>query len=341
FGVTWYSETFTANFGTGAKTFSVVSITEFTAGGTRDITIDTNTGVVRVGSTSAVDTYTVTIRATDSLGMTGTTTLTIRVNEAVAWTRFKTSLGSTAGQPITWTKYPYIAAKGTGDIRYSITGADTTGVTIDSVTGIVTITGTLALGTYTRTITATDSVGATTSRNVSIRMADAIQPVTESSTANDTFTVTTFGIKETSTVITYGFATQGTLSRSWSLSPTVPGITLRILDPIDDTCDECSFSGNTRAVLDIAETTQPGLYYETITITDEIGASGSIVITILVNAALLISGPTSIATTESIAVNETYTSTDGTRISTDGTTDPIFTIQSITKVGTGDESGIT
>ncbi|NDI10533.1 MAG: cadherin repeat domain-containing protein, partial [Actinobacteria bacterium] len=72
--------------GSGSITYSLSSITRSTntTGDTSTISIDPSSGLLTILATTQHDTYTVRIRATDSLGMYREVTLTLRVNESVA-----------------------------------------------------------------------------------------------------------------------------------------------------------------------------------------------------------------------------------------------------------------
>ncbi|MBA3708416.1 MAG: putative Ig domain-containing protein [Planctomycetes bacterium] len=117
------------------------------------LTVNTGTGVIS-GTPTAAGTATVTIRAINSAG-TGTKTLTITVNPAVAGTPVIGSPGTavgTLGQPFSYT----ITATNT-PTSYGATGLPT-GLSVNTTTGVISGTPTAA-GTYTITIQATNGSG--------------------------------------------------------------------------------------------------------------------------------------------------------------------------------------
>ena len=147
-----YSQTITAANGTGAKTL-VISSGTLPPG----LTFTPATGVL-AGTPTATGPFSFTIKATDSVGATGTQIYSVTINAAV---------GVTPASLPDWTlnKSGYLqtitGTNGTGAKTFSVsTGAIPTGLTLASGTGILSGTP-AAAGTFNFTITATDTVGAT------------------------------------------------------------------------------------------------------------------------------------------------------------------------------------
>ena len=147
-----YSQTLTGVNGTGAKTL-VISSGTLPSG----LTFTPGTGVL-AGTPTATGLFSFTIKATDSVGATGTLVYSVTINAAVSvtparlpdWTLNKSGYLQT----ITGTN-------GTGAKTFSVsTGAIPTGLTLASGTGILSGSPS-ATGTFYFTITATDTVGAT------------------------------------------------------------------------------------------------------------------------------------------------------------------------------------
>jgi hypothetical protein len=146
-------------------------------------TIDSSTGTITIDSTTPVGTYVETITATDALDMTGTETITVKVNPALTETgtvnmvttfgkartyNTITVTGGTATDTISaGTKIYYSTSGGSVPLVFSLdTYSDS--ITVDTTTGAITIDSATAAGTYSRVITVTDSVSATASMSVTI-----------------------------------------------------------------------------------------------------------------------------------------------------------------------------
>ncbi|NDA82666.1 MAG: hypothetical protein EBY01_06375, partial [Actinobacteria bacterium] len=176
--------------GSGAITYSLSSITRSTntTGDTSTISINSSSGLLTILATTQHDTYTVRIRATDSLGMYREVTLTLRVNESVAVSG-AASIITTEGRETTTT---FTASLGTGPYTYQILQASdsqaVSGISING-SGVVTISSSIVVNnlsdTYTMTVIATDAVGDSVTAQITIVINDTV------TLSGDTYLVTT------------------------------------------------------------------------------------------------------------------------------------------------------
>lgn len=119
------------------------------------MTINANTGVIGIASTTPAGNYTVAVTATDSTtpsALTGSTSFAINIALLMTPTASATPTNGTAGPVRTIT-----ATGGTGVITYATA---TPGFTVNGSTGVVSSTNGTAAGTYTVVVTATDGTAA-------------------------------------------------------------------------------------------------------------------------------------------------------------------------------------
>jgi hypothetical protein len=243
------------NYGTGALALSMSPTTN------QGISFNSSTGIITSDSTTLAGTYLETITATDSFGVTGSTTFTIVVNPAIVFTAGGNIITS---QGIAGKSDTYSATLGTGVKKFSLT--DTiTGLTIDSNTGVITAANSILAGTYYDTVIATDSVGATAYRAMSLLVNP---PVVIGGGSN---IITTFGRADSSTAFTH---TGGTTPWVFTIAPAVTGITI----------------DSVTGVVKVAATTIAGTYLETVTVTDSVSASAAVTMSVKVNPGIVITG---------------------------------------------------
>ena len=192
------------------------------------------------------------------------------------------------------------ATQGTGTKTFTTTNASA-GVTIDTTTAnaftlnlanTLTSTSATVARTITETVTATDAAGATTARVYAVVVNPPIR--VESTTSTIT---TTSGILAWDTFT----ATQGTGLKTFTLTgtPSTAGFTLT--------------QANSQAVLKVETTVNPGTYTLTILARDSLGATTSIIKTVVVNARPTITGNTNIAGTTGYAFSsQNYSAANGT-----------------------------
>ena len=152
-----YSQSVAATGGTGTVTFSTVNA-NLPAG------ITLSSAGLLSGTPAASGTFTFLVTATDSIGATGTQSLTIVVNPIVSITT--TTLPAWTNQ---YPTYNQTLAKtgGTGTVTFSTVNANLPpGITLNSA-GLLSGTPT-ASGTFTFLVTATDSIGAIGTQSLSI-----------------------------------------------------------------------------------------------------------------------------------------------------------------------------
>jgi hypothetical protein len=233
-----YSATVTAIGGTGAKTFSRTA-------GTLPTGLTLSSVGVLSGTPTATGTYSFTIKATDTINVSGSQSYTVVINPTVAITT--TALVNwTVNQP--GYSQTISATGGTGAKTFATTaGTLPTGLTLGSG-GVLSGTPS-ATGTYTFTVTATDTVGATANQSYMV-------------TINSAVTITTATLPDGTLTIPYSqtiSALGGTGSKTFATaSGTLPtGLTLSSAGVL---------SGTPTAL---------GTYSFTVTATDTVGASGS------------------------------------------------------------------
>ncbi|NDI10035.1 MAG: hypothetical protein EBY74_03420, partial [Actinobacteria bacterium] len=253
------------------------------------ITISETNGVIRVSETVAAGTYTITVRSTDALGLYGTKVITFLVNDSITVSGGQATLQTTYGRARSSAAFTY--SGGTVPLSFTISGL-IPGVTI-SETGVVRVAETTPVGTYTETVTATDFVSATGYKTLIIIVNES---VTISGGSN---IVTTQG----RATFSDPFVTDsGTVPRSLSFSSSATGLRL-------DT--------NTGRV-HVESTAAAGTYNETVTVTDEAGATARKAITILINPVVALSGATALTTTYSISRSSSVLTASGGTTSASG-----------------------
>ena len=229
------------------------------------ITFRTDSMTITADSTTPAGTYYETITGTDSLGVTGSQVFAIIVDSAIAIAPGST-ITTTYGIPETST--PYVATLGT-DVKHFALSPQVSGVAIDTNTGIITVANNVgnptALTTYLETITATDSVGAIAQVTTLITINRSIVI-----TGGDTIVVTTHGLAMNSDTFV---ATYGTSPLRFSIAPTETGVSI-----------------SQTGIVTIDTTTPAGTYYETITVTDTVGATAQVALTLLVNPSIVVTG---------------------------------------------------
>ncbi|HQR21874.1 MAG TPA: putative Ig domain-containing protein [Burkholderiaceae bacterium] len=274
---TAYSSTISATGGTGAKTFAV-SAGALPAG----LTLNASTGVIS-GTPTAAATYAFTIRATDTIGATGTRAYSVTINPAIVVNPASLP-GGTLGTPYSQSISP---TGGTGTYTFSVSaGALPAGLTLNAATGAITGTPTTA-ATSNFTIRATDGNGAIGSRAYTVAIAAAIV-VNPASLPGGTV-----GSAYSSTVT----ATGGTGTRTFSVSVgTLPaGLAL---------------NASTGVISGTPTTTGTSSF--TIRATDSIGAVGSRAYTVTINPAITVSPASLPNGTSGTAYSRTISASGGT-----------------------------
>jgi len=156
-----YNQTLAATGGTGAKTWAISSGTLPTG-----LSLNSSTGAI-TGTPTAAGTSNFTVRATDTVGATGTKALSIAINTALSITTTSLpngTVGSAYNQTLARTG-------GTTPFTWAITsGSLPAGLSLAASTGGISGTPT-ASGTSNFTTTVTDNVGATATKALSIAVA--------------------------------------------------------------------------------------------------------------------------------------------------------------------------
>jgi hypothetical protein len=212
-------------------------------------------------------------------------------------------------------------SEGTGTKTFTTSNANA-GVTIDTSTAnaftlnlanTLTATSVTVARTITETVTATDAAGATTARVYSI----VVNPPVRVESTTGTIT-TTSGIVAWDTFT----ATQGTGLKTFTLTgtPSTSGFTLT--------------QANSRAVLKVETTVNPGTYTLTIAAQDSLGAITSINKTVVVNTKPTITG------NESVAGTRGYTFSSPSYTAAGGTGNLTFSITTVPTIPGGNTSGI-
>ena len=281
---------FTSTGGTGTKNYQITSTIP------SGVAINASTGVITVSKTTPVGIYTETVSVTDSVNATISTTMIIRVNDSITVANgsdITTSYGITrSSSAFTATGGTTAATGGAGVLVFSLVPV-ISGITIDQ-NGIVTVDSTVAGNqTYYETVTVTDSLTVIGTKTMSILVNTVLTLAAGSNI------VTTTGVSRSSSV----FAKAGGTT-PWTFS-------------ITDT--PTWFSVNSSGIVTVDSTTPSGIYYETVTVTDSVGATARQPITIRVNPAMVISGSTTIYnTTGRTDTRTTYTATGGTTSASGG-----------------------
>ena len=303
-GITKRSSVFTASAGTGTKTFTM---TPSVNGVTLDTSLANNAYIVIAETVTATNSTTArtineTITATDTLGSATSFNVAITVNPPIALTATTNSLTSTFGL-MGYDTITATAGTGTGAITYSLVSNPTSsGITLVSGAAgvtVLTVSRSVATGTYYETVTAMDSLGATTSIPITL----TVNPGISLAGAGGISTITTsFGGTASLQVNASNGGSGKTFTMQAASVATNAGITL-----------DTSNAASGYAVVRVASTVPANTYLETVTVTDSQGGVAKLLVTVVVNAAPTISGPTTIATTAGTAISTTaFTAASGT-----------------------------
>ena len=280
----------TAAEGTGTKTFTLsgaatgISLSN-PATNTFSLALpDTLTAV----STTAARVLTETVTATDAAGATTSRVYTITVNPPVIETATSTSIATTSGVETTTVIY---ATQGTGNKTFALSGA-TSGFTLTSGVNQATlkVLSTANPGTYNLTVTATDALGATTALPITVVVSPPPTLLGISRIES------TKGVAFTSPIYALSGGT-GTLTLSITNSPTNSNITLTGVT-------------STGGSILVGSASETGTYLSTIRVTDARGSFSELVVTVVVNAPVTLSGSLSITKTYGNSVTSGY-STNG------------------------------
>jgi hypothetical protein len=301
-GLATRSSPFTASSGTGNKTFTLAP----TISG---ITLDTSTANSAVivldpslaaTNTTTAATYNESVTAIDSLNSSTAFNVVITVNPRIILTAatpsVTTSFGAAAVDTITAT-----ANTGTGAITFSLeSNPFSSGITLvanGARSTVLTVARTVPQGTYFETITATDSLGSRTSIPITV----TVNPGISLSGAGGISTInTSVGKIASLQVNALNGATGRTFTRRSASVATSAGITL-------DTTNASSGY----AVVRVAANVLANTYRETITVTDSAGGVARLLVTIVVNAAPTLTGPTTFAVTAGRSGSTTVFTTSG------------------------------
>jgi uncharacterized repeat protein (TIGR02543 family) len=276
--------------GTGTKT---LALSNTNAG----ISIDTATAntfslalanTLTATSTTAARVLTETVTATDAAGATTSRVYTITVNPPVIETATSTSIATTSGVETTTVIY---ATQGTGNKTFALSGA-TSGFTLTSGVNQATlrVLSTANPGTYNLTVTATDALGATAALPITVVVSPPPTLLGISRIES------TKGVAFTSPVYALSGGT-GTLTLSITNSPTNSNITLTGVT-------------STGGSILVGSASETGTYLSTIRVTDARGSFSELVVTVVVNAPVTLSGSLSITKTYGNSVTSGY-STNG------------------------------
>ncbi|CAN2227021.1 hypothetical protein MCEMRE185_01362 [Candidatus Nanopelagicaceae bacterium] len=307
-GITKRSSAFVASAGTGTKTFT---ITPTVAGVTLDTSLANNATIVIADTVTATNSTTArvineTVTATDSLGAATSFNVSITVNPPIALTATATSFSSTAGL-MGYDTITATSGTGTGAITFSLESNPTSsGITLvpgASRNTVLTVARTVPSGTYYETVTATDSLGATTSIPITLTVNPGISIAGEGGIT--TLTTSNGAAAQLKVIATNGGSGKTFTKRTASVA-TNAGITL------DTTGAASGF-----ALVKVASTVPANTYLETVTVTDSQGGSASVLVTIVVNPAPAITGPSTLTMTAGTAATSTaFTASSGTGIKT-------------------------
>jgi hypothetical protein len=281
----------TTSEGTGTKTF-------VTSNSNAGVSIDTSTAnaftlnlanTLTSTSTTVARTITETVTATDAAGATTARVYSIVVNPPIIETATSTSIATTSGVETTTVIY---ATQGTGNKTFALTGASS-GFTLTSAVNQATlrVLSTANPGTYNLTVTATDALGATTALPITVVVSPPPTLVGISRVE------TTRGVSFTSPVFGLSGGT-GSLIATVVNSPTNSNITL---------------TGTTSSgtYLQVGADSPVGTYLSTIRVTDARGSYSELVVTVVVNAPVTLSG--------ALSINKTYGNSTTNGYSTNGT----------------------
>ena len=274
-----YSQTVSANGGTGNLSFSVSSGVLPTG-----LSLSASTGKIS-GTPTATGTFAFSIKATDAVGGTGLQSYLITINPAVV---INTATLANWTTNVSGYSQTVLANGGTGPFSYSVsTGSLPTGLSLSGSDGKVTGTPT-ATGTFTFTVKVTDNVGASKSQSYTVIINPAVG-INTVSLAN--WTAYLAGYSQTVS------ASGGTGSLSYSVNSGVLPAGLSL-----------SVSGGT--VTGTPTTTGTSTF--SVTATDSIGATASHSYTIVIAAAVLPATPTGLtASATNSLVTLTWSASSG------------------------------
>lgn len=296
-------DTITASYGTGALTFSRVS-----SSGSSAITspVTGSQALLTIAGTLPVGTYYETFTVTDSLGATTVKVILITVNPALTLT----SATGVNQIETTYTKAASLTinvANGTGTrtasaLPVTVSGVSLTTTNLQNGTLVLALNTAVAVGTYVETITVSDSVSASTSLVITI-IVNASPSISYGGATSGTVTfVTTQGGSLQSGAFT---AAYGTGSKSLALSGTNAAISI---DTSQTNVAVLTFGSS----LTSTDSATSKSHYETITVTDSLGATSTRSITVLVNPPIIeTSAATSLATTSGIETTTVIYATKG------------------------------
>lgn len=301
------TDTITASFGTGIKTFTYSS--NPVSSGITFATATENVLVMNVARTTSSGTYIETVTATDTLGDSETIVLTLTVNEGLSLVSATGSaaLTTTSGKAAS---IRVNAQQGSGSKTFTLThvGTSNAGITLDTSNAasgyaILNVGSSVGAGTYLESITVTDALGSRAQLRITVTVNAALTLSYNGATSGAINLTTTAGTSLRSLAFT---AALGTGNRTLTLSGKNSGISL-----------DTSTANIGYVVLGTSLTslnsTQPQTYSETITVTDSVSATTMRTLTIVVNPAIAMSAAQdTVTTTAGVAVTDTVTVTSGT-----------------------------
>lgn len=301
-GLTTRSSPFTASSGTGNKTFTLAP----TISGITLDTSTTNSAVIVLDpslaatNTTTAATYNESVTAIDSLNSSTAFNVVITVNPRILLTSTTPAITTTFGFAATNT-VTATTGTGTGAITYSlVSNPFSSGITLvasGARATVLTVASTVPQGIYYETITATDSLGSTTSIPITV----TVNPGISLSGAGGISTInTSVGKIASLQVNALNGASGKTFTKVSASSPTSAGITL-----------DTSNAASGYAVVRVAANVLANTYRETITVTDSAGGVARLLVTIIVNAAPTLTGPTTVAVTAGRAGSTTVFTTAG------------------------------
>jgi uncharacterized repeat protein (TIGR02543 family) len=288
---------FTETGGTGTNTFSLSGLNSaisLASVGTDQTSVVVGSNITAT-SASQAKIYSETLTATDSSTAATAYYFTVVVNPKIVITTTSDTITTTFGRSGS-TTLNVAANTGTGSSTFSrVSGSGSSAITATFTTGqaVLNVAGTLPGGTYYETLTATDSLGATTSKVIVIVVNPALT-LTSATGVNEIETTFSRG-----TSLTINVA-NGTGTRIASALPVIiSGVSLTTTNLQTGSI-----------VLNLTSAVPVGTYIETITVTDSVSASASLVIRIIVNSAPTISfgGATSGSVTISSTAGRSFTS---------------------------------
>ena len=281
----------TASNGTGVKSFIIT-------GSNAGVSIDTSTAnaftlnlanTISATNSTTARTFTETVTATDSASAIVRQVFTITINPPVVETATSTSIATTSGIE---TSTIIFATQGTGNKTFALSGASS-GFTLTSGVNQATlrVLSSANPGTYNLTVTATDALGATTALPITVVVSPPPTLVgipRIETTRGVSFTSSQFGLS----------GGTGSLSVTVTNSPTNSHITL-------------AGTTATGTFLVVAESSTAGTFLSTIRVTDARGSFSELIVTVVVNAPVTLTGALSITKSYGNSTTNGY-STNGT-----------------------------